>query len=98
MTRGGLGMTASVEASGLLAGIFTDGDLRRALERGIDVHTTRLADVMTRDAQSIGADALAVEAAEIMERRRITQILVVEDRTTLVGALNAHDLMRARVI
>ncbi|AUN94520.1 KpsF/GutQ family sugar-phosphate isomerase [Pseudazoarcus pumilus] len=98
MTRGGLGMTAAVEASGRLAGIFTDGDLRRALERGIDVHTTRLADVMTRDAQSIGADALAVEAAEIMERRRITQILVVEDRTTLVGALNAHDLMRARVI
>lgn len=98
MTRGGLGMTAAVEASGRLAGIFTDGDLRRALERGIDVHTTRLADVMTRDAQSIGADALAVEAAEIMERRRITQILVVENRTTLVGALNAHDLMRARVI
>lgn len=98
MTRGGLGMTAAVEASGRLAGIFTDGDLRRALERGIDVHGTRLEEVMTRDAQSIGPDALAVEAAEIMERRRITQILVVENRTTLVGALNAHDLMRARVI
>tara|TARA_R110002049_G_scaffold18510_26_gene70621 strand:+ start:629 stop:1621 length:993 start_codon:yes stop_codon:yes gene_type:complete len=98
MTRGGLGMTAAVEENGLLAGIFTDGDLRRALERGIDVHATRLADVMTRDAQSIGPEALAVEAAEIMERRRITQILVVENRTTLLGALNTHDLMRARVI
>jgi arabinose-5-phosphate isomerase len=98
MTRGGLGMTAAVDANGHLAGIFTDGDLRRALERGIDVRSVRLGDVMTRDAQRIGPDALAVEAAEIMERKRITQILVVENDVTLVGALNTHDLMRAGVI
>lgn len=98
MTRGGLGMTAAVTAAGVLAGIFTDGDLRRALGRGIDVHKARLEDVMTRDPRRIGPDALAVEAAEIMERVRITQILVVTEDEVIVGALNTHDLMRARVI
>lgn len=98
MTRGGLGMTAAVEADGRVAGIFTDGDLRRALERGIDVRNAHLRDVMTRDARSIGPDALAAEAAEIMERLRISQILVVDGASRLLGALNTHDLMRAKVI
>jgi len=98
MTRGGLGMTAALDAQGKLAGIFTDGDLRRTLEHGADVHAMKLEDVMTRDPRRIGPDALAVEAADLMERLRINQILVVSDDGELVGALNTHDLMRARVI
>jgi len=98
MTRGGLGMTAIVNAENHPLGIFTDGDLRRALERGIDIRTARLSDVMTRNPRHIEPDALAVEAAAVMEERRITQLLVVASDGTLVGALNTHDLMHAKVI
>ena len=98
MTRGGLGMTAIVDSDARLAGIFTDGDLRRALERGSDIRTARLAEVMTRNPRHIGPDALAVEAVEMMERLRISQLLVANSDGTLVGALNTHDLMLAKVI
>lgn len=98
MSRGGLGMTAVNDTAARLVGIFTDGDLRRALERGIDVHAARLCDVMTRAPQHIGPDALAVEAAEMMERLRISQLLVVDGDGNLLGALNTHDLMQAKVI
>jgi arabinose-5-phosphate isomerase len=98
MTRGGMGMTVALEANGKPEGIFTDGDLRRALENGIDVRTTRLAGVLTRNPHAIEPDALAVEAAEMMERLRISQLLVVDETGALVGALNMHDLMLARVI
>ncbi len=98
MTRGGMGMTVVARADGRPAGIFTDGDLRRALERGIDVRSARLAEVMTRTPRTIAPDALAVEAAEIMERLRISQLLVVEADGHLAGALNTHDLMLAKVI
>jgi arabinose-5-phosphate isomerase len=108
MTHGGMGMAVAVTASGKLEGIFTDGDLRRALESGIDIRTARFAEVITRNPHTIGPDALAVEAAEIMERLRISQLLVLDENGeacpadshagTLVGALNTHDLMQARVI
>lgn len=98
MSRGGMGMTAIVAADGTPTGIFTDGDLRRALERGCDARTATLADVMTRNPRSISPDALAVEAAEMMERKRISQLLVVDARGALAGALTTHDLMLAKVI
>ncbi len=98
MTRGGMGMTAIASADGKVSGIFTDGDLRRALERGIDFRTSVLADVITRNPHSIGPDALAAEAAEMMERLRISQLLVIDDSGALAGALTTHDLMQAKVI
>ena len=98
MTAGGMGMTAVTAEAAQPIGIFTDGDLRRALEKGCDVRSARLADVMTRNPRSIGPDALAVEAAELMERMRISQLLVVGKDGRLLGALTAHDLMLAKVI
>ncbi len=98
MTRGGLGMTAVISGDAGVMGIFTDGDLRRALERGIDIRSATLGEVMTRHPQSIGPDALAVAAVEMMERLRINQLLVVGPDGRLVGALNMHDLMQAKVI
>jgi arabinose-5-phosphate isomerase len=98
MTRGGMGMTVALSDDGKPEGIFTDGDLRRALENGIDVRATRLAGVLTRNPCTIGPDALAVEAAEMMERLCISQLLVVDEAGDLMGALNTHDLMQARVI
>lgn len=98
MTAGGMGMTAIAGPDGHPVGIFTDGDLRRALEKGCDVRSTLLADVMTRNPRSIGPEALAAEAAEIMERMRISQLLVLDAEGRLVGALTTLDLMLAKVI
>ena len=98
MTAGGMGMTAIVDAAGLPQGIFTDGDLRRALEKGVDVRVARVSEVMTHNPRSIGPGALAVEAAEVMERMRISQLLVIGDDGQLAGALTTHDLMLAKVI
>ncbi|WP_407279727.1 KpsF/GutQ family sugar-phosphate isomerase [Aromatoleum evansii] len=98
MSRGGMGMTAVVATDGRPIGIFTDGDLRRTLERGCDARSATIAEVMTRSPRSIGPDALAVAAAEMMERQRINQLLVVDDRGALAGALTTHDLMLAKVI
>jgi arabinose-5-phosphate isomerase len=98
MTAGGMGMTAIIDAAGLPQGIFTDGDLRRALEKGADVRAARVSEVMTHNPRSIGPGALAVEAAEIMERMRISQLLVIGDDGRLAGALTTHDLMLAKVI
>lgn len=98
MSRGGLGMTAVVDAQDRLIGIFTDGDLRRAIERGADIRSARLGEIMTSSPQHIRPDALAVEAVEMMERLRISQLLVVDDAGVLLGALNTHDLMQAKVI
>jgi arabinose-5-phosphate isomerase len=91
-------MTAVVDAEGRAVGVFTDGDLRRALARGIDVRTADVAAVMTRSPRSIGPDRLAAEAVEEMERWRINGMLVVDDAGRLVGALNTHDLLQAKVI
>jgi arabinose-5-phosphate isomerase len=99
MSRKRLGMTAVVDADGRLAGLFTDGDLRRTLDNPtLDVRTARIADVMTRAPKTIGADQLAVEAARLMETHKISGLVVVDDGLRPVGALNIHDLLRARVV
>ena len=99
MSRKRLGMSAVVDGDGKLLGMYTDGDLRRTLAQpGIDVHATRIVDVMTREPITIGMDALAVEAARLMETRKINALLVLDDDRHVVGALNIHDLLRARVV
>ncbi|HUF82657.1 MAG TPA: KpsF/GutQ family sugar-phosphate isomerase [Burkholderiales bacterium] len=98
ISRGRLGMTAVLDDSGRVLGIFTDGDLRRWLEKGMDMRTARISDVMTRGPRTIGPDKLAAEAVEIMERFKVNQLLVVDEDQKLLGALNMHDLFRAKVI
>lgn len=98
MTRKGLGMTAILEADGRLAGIFTDGDLRRTLDRTIDVHSTRIEDVMTSHGKTARADMLAAEALKIMEDNSINSLIVVDDQNCPVGAFNLGDLLRAGVM
>lgn len=99
MSRKRLGMTAVVDAEGRLLGLYTDGDLRRTLDdRSVDLRTTRIDDVMTRAPKTIASDALAVEAARMMEAHKINALLVLDDERRLVGALNIHDLLRARVV
>lgn len=94
----GLGATAVVDEAGRVLGIFTDGDLRRLIERGVDVRKGNAELFMHPNPVTVHADALAVEAAELMEERRITSVLVVDDDGKLCGALNSNDLMRAKVI
>ena len=98
MSAKGLGATAVVNADGQVLGIFTDGDLRRLVERGQDLRTLSAANVMHPQPSTIAHDALAVEAAELMELRRITSVLVLDEHGLLCGALNSNDLMRAKVI
>ena len=98
MSRKGLGAAAVVDADARVLGIFTDGDLRRLVERGEDLRARCAADVMHREPRTVREDALAVEAAELMERARITSVLVLDAGGRLVGALNSNDLMRAKVI
>ncbi|MFI4913615.1 MAG: SIS domain-containing protein [Steroidobacterales bacterium] len=98
MTRKGLGLTAVVDAAEHVLGVFTDGDLRRALDRRIDVHSATMTHVMTRGARTIGARELAAAAAHLMETHGITALLVVDAERRLIGALNVHDLMRAGVV
>jgi arabinose-5-phosphate isomerase len=98
MTRKGLGMTAVIDVADRVAGIFTDGDLRRALDRAADLRTTRMQEVMTRSAKTVHAAMLAAEAVHLMEEHRITSLLVVDAENRAVGALNVHDLMRAGVV
>ncbi|MBU9514751.1 arabinose 5-phosphate isomerase KdsD [Burkholderia multivorans] len=93
-----MGMTAVVDTNRKVAGIFTDGDLRRVLARDGDFRRLPIADVMTRQPRTIGADHLAVEAVELMERHRINQMLVVDADGVLIGALNMHDLFSKKVI
>ena len=93
-----LGMTAVLDGNGRLQGIFTDGDLRRLLERSGDVRNVKLADVMTRNPLTIAPDVLAAEAAQLMDQRKKNQLLVVDASGALVGALHMHDLMAAKVI
>jgi arabinose-5-phosphate isomerase len=78
--------------------VFTDGDLRRALDRAADLHATRMEEVMTRHAKTVRANTLAAEAVHLMETHRITALVVVDADDVLVGALNVHDLMRAGVV
>jgi arabinose-5-phosphate isomerase len=98
MTSKGLGATAVVDAQQQVLGIFTDGDLRRLIERGVDLRALTAREAMHANPRLVRDDALAVDAAELMERHRITSVLVLDAQGTLVGALNSNDLMRAKVI
>jgi arabinose-5-phosphate isomerase len=98
MSAKGLGATAVVDAQSGVLGIFTDGDLRRWVERGVDLRDKTAQDVMHAHPATIAADALAVDAVELMERRKITSVLVIDAAGQLCGAVNTNDLMRAKVI
>ncbi len=98
ISRKGLGMTAIVDDKKHLLGIYTDGDLRRTLEKKLDFSTTPVSTVMSRNPRSIGPDALAVEAVQLMEQYNISQLPVVDADKKLVGALNMLDLLKAKVI
>ena len=98
MTQKGLGMTVVLEEDGRLAGIFTDGDLRRTLDKGIDVRQALIDEVMTPHGKTARAEMLAAEALKIMEDHKINALVVIDDRDNPVGALNMHDLLRAGVM
>src|SRR5438046_3544505 len=98
MSRSRMGMTAVVDEAGRVRSIFTDGDLRRSLEKGADFHAVAVDSLMTAGPKTIRAEALAVEAVQLMELHKVNQLLVVDEHDRLVGALNMHDLFRAKVI
>jgi arabinose-5-phosphate isomerase len=98
MSRKRLGLTAIVDGNDRVLGIFTDGDLRRALDRKADIHGSRMTDVMTSNPRSIGPNELAAEAVLMMEKHAVNGLLVLDDSGRLVGALNVHDLLRAGVM
>ncbi len=99
MTKKGMGMTAVTGDDGKVLGIFTDGDLRRLLDRGpIDIHQTHIADIMKAGPQTARSHLLAAEALQMMQTKRVNQLLITDDQGTLVGALNMHDLLRSGVV
>ena len=98
MSAKGLGATAIADEAGHVLGIFTDGDLRRLVEQGLDLRTLTAKQAMHPNPSTIRSDALAVEAAELMEHLRITSVLVLDEHGLLCGAINSNDLMRAKVI
>ncbi|MBK9444122.1 MAG: KpsF/GutQ family sugar-phosphate isomerase [Comamonadaceae bacterium] len=98
MSAKGLGASAVVDESGCVKGIFTDGDLRRLIEKGVDLRGSTAAQVMHPNPSTLSRDALAVEAVALMEVRRITSVLVLDADGQLCGALNSNDLLRAKVI
>jgi arabinose-5-phosphate isomerase len=98
MSAKGLGASAVVDDAGRVLGIFTDGDLRRLIEKGVDLRQMRAREVMHPGPRTIRDDSLAAEAAQLMEQHRITSVLVVDTEGKLVGAVNSNDLMRAKVI
>ncbi|NOQ13205.1 MAG: KpsF/GutQ family sugar-phosphate isomerase [Methyloprofundus sp.] len=97
MTAKKLGMTAVVDSQGYLAGVFTDGDLRRLLERAIDIKITPISQVMTVNCQVISEDVLAAEAMQVMEEKKINALIVVDQNKKVMGALNMHDLIQAGI-
>ena len=98
MSRKGVGMTAIVDEQNVVKGIYTDGDLRRTLEKNLDFGSTPVNSVMSANPRCIGPDSLAAEAVQLMEQHSISQMLVVDEQHRLVGALNMHDLLHAKVI
>ena len=98
ISRKGMGMTGILDDDGRLAGIYTDGDLRRSLEKHVDFRTTAISMVMTRNPRTVKPDQLAVAAVQVMEDHRISQLVVVDEDNRPVGALNMHDLFSAKVI
>jgi arabinose-5-phosphate isomerase len=98
MSRKGLGLTVVVDGAERILGVFTDGDLRRALDARVDVRTATMREVMTSPCRTIGPQDLAAEAVHLMEVHRITALPVADERGCLIGALNVHDLLRAGVV
>jgi len=98
MTRSRMGITSVIDAGEHVVGIFTDGDLRRTLQKGVPVEGTLVSSVMSRGPRTITGEKLAVEAVQIMEEHKVNQLLVVDEQQRLIGALNMHDLFRAKVI
>jgi arabinose-5-phosphate isomerase len=98
MSKKSMGMTAVLDAAGKVSGIFTDGDLRRALARPLDIRALPIAQIMSRSPRTITPNKLAAEAVQLMENNKVNQLLVVDASGKLVGALNMHDLFRAKVI
>ena len=98
MTSKGLGMAGVIDADGRLCGIFTDGDLRRALNRGVDIYTAVVADVMTHDPKTTTTTHLAAELVALLRAHNISGVFVVDADRRVVGALNMHDLLRAGVV
>ena len=98
ISKKGLGMTAVVDDSGKLAGIFTDGDLRRILDQRFDIHSNSIAEVMTRHCITAHSQMLAAEALQIMQQKKINGLIILNDQQIPVGAMNMHDLLRAGVL
>lgn len=98
MSHKSLGMTAVVDAQQRLTGLFTDGDLRRILEQPLDIHQTKIEDVMTRSPHTAGPAMLAAEALKMMEQKRINGLIIVDPEQHPIGAMNMHDLLRAGVL
>lgn len=98
MTKKNLGMTAIVDSNDTVLGIYTDGDLRRTLDKNIDIHSAKIIDVMTRNCKTARASLLAAEVLKIMQDNKINAMLAVDENNKLVGALNMHDLLRAGVV
>ena len=98
MTEKRLGITTIISPEGKLAGIFTDGDLRRVLDQGMDVHTTKIKDVMTINCKTIPPGILAAEAVQLMEAHKITALIVTDQKQLPVGIVHLHDLLSAGVV
>eukprot|EP00494_Astrolonche_serrata_P003847 UN03855 len=98
MSQKGLGMTAVADSRGRASGVFTDGDLRRTLDQGIDVHNTAVADVMTADFKHLSKNDLATEAVELMQQNKITSILVLDESGKIEGVMHMHDLLKSGVL
>lgn len=98
MSHKGLGMTAVVDADGIVVGLYTDGDLRRTLDQGIDVRVAKVDEVMTRGGKSVDADHLAAEAVQLMEKHKVSALLVKDAAGHLEGVIHMHDLLRAGVV
>jgi arabinose-5-phosphate isomerase len=98
MSHKGLGMTAVVDAAGKLAGVFTDGDLRRTIDHKVDLHTALVSEVMTANCKTVTPGTLAAEALQIMDKAKINALPVVDADGMLIGAMNMHDLLRAGVV
>ncbi|MFI0376435.1 MAG: KpsF/GutQ family sugar-phosphate isomerase [Candidatus Thiodiazotropha sp.] len=98
MSAKGLGMTAIVDPEGGVAGVYTDGDLRRTLNKPIDIHNVKVSEVMTRDCLTVSPEMLAAEALQMMDGKKINGLLVIDEKQQLIGAFNMHDLLRAGVM
>ncbi|MES9829237.1 MAG: KpsF/GutQ family sugar-phosphate isomerase [Candidatus Thiodiazotropha sp.] len=98
MSAKGLGMTAIVDPGGGVAGVYTDGDLRRTLNKPIDIHNVKVSEVMTRDCLTVFPEMLAAEALQMMDEKKINGLLVIDEKQQLIGAFNMHDLLRAGVM